>query len=66
MHLALDISCWLGDFLYPLWRALSWAICAGTVTAYAVATILPILLPQCPYRTPLRDLVYVYIRRIVP
>ncbi|PBL03684.1 hypothetical protein ARMGADRAFT_27945 [Armillaria gallica] len=66
MHLALAILLvGLVIFLYPLRRALSWAICAGTVTAYAVATILPILLPQCPYRTPLRDPVYVYIHRIV-
>ncbi|KAK0235842.1 hypothetical protein EDD85DRAFT_1024229 [Armillaria nabsnona] len=66
MHLALAIFLVsLVIFSYPLWRALSWAICAGTVTAYAVATILPILLPRCPYRIPLRDLVY-YIRRIVP
>ncbi|PBK75589.1 hypothetical protein ARMSODRAFT_397128 [Armillaria solidipes] len=66
MHLAL--ACWLGDFL-TLWQVLSWAICAGTVlvyTAYAVATVLPILFPQCPYRTPLCDLVYVLHRRIVP
>ncbi len=38
-------------------------------TAYVVATILPIIFPQCPYRTPLCDLVYVSLVsfcRIVP
>ncbi|KAK0227919.1 hypothetical protein IW262DRAFT_1455102 [Armillaria fumosa] len=35
-------------------------------TAYVVTTILPIFSPQCPYRTPLCDLVYVSVCRIVP
>ncbi|SJL04754.1 uncharacterized protein ARMOST_08124 [Armillaria ostoyae] len=70
MHLALAIFLvGLVVFLYPLRQALSWVICAGSVliyTAYVVATILPILFPQCPYRTPLCDLVYVSVCRIVP
>ncbi|SJL04778.1 uncharacterized protein ARMOST_08148 [Armillaria ostoyae] len=70
MHLALAIFLsGLVIFLHPLRAALSWIICAGTIlvyTAYVVATILPILFPQCPYRTPLCDLVYVSLRRIVP
>ncbi|SJL04772.1 uncharacterized protein ARMOST_08142 [Armillaria ostoyae] len=70
MHLALAIFLTgLVIFLHPLRVALSWIICAGTVlvyTAYVVATILPILFPQCPYRTPLCDLVYVSLRRTVP
>ncbi|PBK62922.1 hypothetical protein ARMSODRAFT_558313 [Armillaria solidipes] len=70
MHLALAIFLvGLVIFLQPLRQALSWVICAGTgvvYTAYAVATILPILFPQCPYRTPLCDLVYISLRRIVP
>ncbi|KAK0474799.1 hypothetical protein IW261DRAFT_1369119, partial [Armillaria novae-zelandiae] len=70
MHLALAI--FLGGlviFLQPLRVALSWIICAGTVLvyiAYVVATILAILFPQCPYRTPLCDLVYVSLCRTVP
>ncbi len=63
MHLALAIFLFgLVIFLHPLHAALSWFICAGAVlvyTAYVVATILPILFPQCPYRTPLCDLVYI-------
>ncbi len=70
MHLALAIFLvGLVIFLQPLRQALSWAICAGTVlvyTAYVVATILPILFPQCPYRTPLCDLVYVSFCRLIP
>ncbi|KAK0442890.1 hypothetical protein EV421DRAFT_2082008, partial [Armillaria borealis] len=56
MHLALAIFLTgLVIFLQPLQATFSWIICAGTVlvyTAYVVATILPILFPQCPYRTP--------------
>ncbi|KAK0442849.1 hypothetical protein EV421DRAFT_1657727, partial [Armillaria borealis] len=61
MHLALAIFLvGLVIFLQPLRQTLSWFICAGTgvvYTAYVVATILPIIFPQCPYRTPLCDLV---------
>ncbi|SJL04803.1 uncharacterized protein ARMOST_08174 [Armillaria ostoyae] len=68
MHLALAIFLsGLVIFLQPLRAALSWVICAGTVlvyTAYVVATILPMLFPQCPYRTPLCDLLYISLRRI--
>ncbi|SJL04837.1 uncharacterized protein ARMOST_08208 [Armillaria ostoyae] len=70
MHLALAIFLvGLVIFLQPLQQALSWVICAGTglvYTAYVVATILPIIFPQCPYRTPLCDLVYISLRRLVP
>ncbi len=70
MHLALAIFLvGLVIFLQPLRQALSWIICAGTglvYTAYAVVTILPILFPQCPYRTPLCDIVYIPFCRIVP
>ncbi len=70
MHLALAIFLvGLVIFLQPLRQALSWVICAGTVlvyTAYVVATILPIIFPQCPYRTPLCDFVYISLRRLVP
>ncbi|PBK62917.1 hypothetical protein ARMSODRAFT_1024458 [Armillaria solidipes] len=69
MHLALAIFLvGLVIFLQPLRQALSWFIYAGTgvvYTAYVVATILPIILPQCPYRTPLCDLVYISLRHIV-
>ncbi len=70
MHLALAIFLvGLVIFLQLLWQALSWVICAGTgivYTAYVAATILPFLYPQCPYRIPLCDLVYISLRRIVP
>ncbi|KAK0442863.1 hypothetical protein EV421DRAFT_2056409, partial [Armillaria borealis] len=70
MHLALAIFLvGLVIFLHPLRKSLSWITCAGTIlvyTAYAVATILPIVFPQCPYRTPLCDLVYIPFCRIVP
>ncbi len=69
MHLALAIFLsGLVIFLQPLRAALSWIICAGTIlvyTAYVVATILPILFPQCPYRTPLCDLVYISLCRTI-
>ncbi len=62
MHLALAIFCvGLVVFLFPLRETLSWITCAGTVIiygAYSAAAVLPILYPQCPYRTPLCDLAY--------
>ncbi|KAK0474762.1 hypothetical protein IW261DRAFT_1610339 [Armillaria novae-zelandiae] len=70
MHLALAI--FLGGlvvFLHPLRAALSWIICAGTAVVYAaylLAAIFPILFPQCPYRTPLCDLIYISFQRIIP
>ncbi len=48
-------------FLVPLRPSLSWVIGVGTVAAYTMyltTIFLPILNPQCPYRTPLSDLVY--------
>ncbi|KAK0493088.1 hypothetical protein EDD18DRAFT_1465003 [Armillaria luteobubalina] len=61
MHLALGIFfVRLTVFLVPLRPSLSWVIGVGTVVVYAtyLTTIfLPILYPQCPYRTPLSDLV---------
>ncbi|SJK98272.1 uncharacterized protein ARMOST_01535 [Armillaria ostoyae] len=62
MHLALGIFfVGLTVFLVPLRPGLSWVIGAGTVAAYTtylITIFLPILYPQCPYRTPLSDLVY--------
>ncbi len=70
MHLALAIFLvGLVIFLQPLRQALSWAICAGTglvYAAYVVTAVLPILFPQCPYRTPLCDLIYVAFCRFIP
>ncbi len=70
MHLALAIFLsGLVIFLHPLRAALSWIICAGTAVVYAayvLAAILPIIFPQCPYRTPLCDLVYMSFCRIIP
>ncbi|KAK0474781.1 hypothetical protein IW261DRAFT_524892 [Armillaria novae-zelandiae] len=70
MHLALAIFLvGLIIFLHPLQAALSWVICVGTVllyTAYVVATILPIIFPQCPYQTPLCHLIYISFCHIVP
>ncbi|KAK0226645.1 hypothetical protein IW262DRAFT_1543037 [Armillaria fumosa] len=62
MHLALGIFfVGLTVFLVPLRPSLSWVIGVGTVAAYAtylITIFLPILYPQCPYRTPLSDLAY--------
>ncbi|KAK0492171.1 hypothetical protein EDD18DRAFT_1465616 [Armillaria luteobubalina] len=70
MHLALAIFLvGLVIFLQPLQQALSWVICAGTslvYIAYVVATILPIIFPQCPYQTPLCNLIYISFHCIVP
>ncbi|KAK0227824.1 hypothetical protein IW262DRAFT_1454999 [Armillaria fumosa] len=70
MHLALAIFLvGLVIFLQPLRQALSWTIGTGTglvYTVYVVAAILPILSPQCPYRTPLCDLIYVAFCRFIP
>ncbi|KAK0227832.1 hypothetical protein IW262DRAFT_1531569 [Armillaria fumosa] len=70
MHLTLTIFLvGLVIFLRPLRQALSWVICAGTslvYTAYVVVTIIPIIFPQCPYRTPLCDLIYISFRHIIP
>ncbi|PBK89173.1 hypothetical protein ARMGADRAFT_996346 [Armillaria gallica] len=63
MYLALGIFfVGLVIFLVPLRPGLSWIIGIGTVAAYAtylITIFLPILYPQCPYRTPLSDLVYI-------
>ncbi|KAK0470817.1 hypothetical protein IW261DRAFT_1672270 [Armillaria novae-zelandiae] len=62
MHLALGIFfIGLTIFLVPLRPGFSWVIGVGTVVAYLtylISIFLPILYPQCPYRTPLSDLVY--------
>ncbi|KAK0470836.1 hypothetical protein IW261DRAFT_922344 [Armillaria novae-zelandiae] len=62
MHLALGIFfIGLAIFLAPLRPGFSWVIGVGTVVAYVtylISIFLPILYPQCPYRTPLSDLVY--------
>ncbi|KAK0225003.1 hypothetical protein EDD85DRAFT_217202 [Armillaria nabsnona] len=70
MHVALAI--FLGGlviFLHPLQVALSWIMCTAAAlvyTSYVLAAILPIIFPQCPYRTPLCDLIYVSFCRIIP
>ncbi|KAK0214019.1 hypothetical protein IW262DRAFT_291643 [Armillaria fumosa] len=68
MHLVLGIFfVGLTVFLVPLRPGLSWVIGIGTVAAYTtylITIFLPILYPQCPYRTPLSDLVYFPYRYI--
>ncbi|KAK0474747.1 hypothetical protein IW261DRAFT_1341417, partial [Armillaria novae-zelandiae] len=70
MHLALvRFLVGLVNFLHPLRGALSWTVGTGTVLVYAaymVATSRPILFPQCPYHTPLCNLLYISVRRIIP
>ncbi|PBK83119.1 hypothetical protein ARMGADRAFT_679783 [Armillaria gallica] len=70
MHLALAIFLsGLVVFLHPLQIALSWIMCTAAAlvyASYALAAILPIIFPQCPYRTPLCDLIYVSFCRIIP
>ncbi|KAK0470800.1 hypothetical protein IW261DRAFT_1597640 [Armillaria novae-zelandiae] len=62
MHLALGIFfVGLTIFLVPLRPGFSWVIGVGTVVAYVtylISIFLPILYPQCPYHTPLSDLIY--------
>ncbi|KAK0215299.1 hypothetical protein EDD85DRAFT_798700 [Armillaria nabsnona] len=62
MHLALGIFfVGLTVFLVPRQPGFSWVIGVGTVAAYTMYLItifLPILYPQCPYHTPLSDLIY--------
>ncbi|KAK0470802.1 hypothetical protein IW261DRAFT_1672250 [Armillaria novae-zelandiae] len=68
MHLALGIFfVGLTVFLVPLRPGLSWVIGIGIVVAYTtylISIFFPILYPQCPYRTPLTDLVYFPYRYI--
>ncbi|KAK0493142.1 hypothetical protein EDD18DRAFT_431553 [Armillaria luteobubalina] len=68
LHLALGIFfVGLTIFLVPLRPGFSWVIGVGTVAAYTtylITIFLPILYPQCPYRTPLSDLVYFPYRYI--
>ncbi|KAK0227944.1 hypothetical protein IW262DRAFT_1347923, partial [Armillaria fumosa] len=70
MHLVLAIFLsGLVVFLHPFRAALSWILCAGTAVVYAAyvsAAILPIIFPQCPYRTPLCDLLYVSFCCVIP
>ncbi len=70
IHLALTIFLvGLVVFLHPLHAVLSWIICAGTIVVYGTymaAAVLPILFPQCPYHTPLCDLIYAAFHHVVP
>ncbi|KAK0196066.1 hypothetical protein F5146DRAFT_1176076, partial [Armillaria mellea] len=72
MHTALAIFfVGLVVFLIPLQVSLSWIVGSISIivyAAYVITTILPIISLQCPYRTPLSDLIYVtytYITRQV-
>ncbi|KAK0226638.1 hypothetical protein IW262DRAFT_1294812 [Armillaria fumosa] len=70
MHLALgSFFVGLTVFLAPLRPGLSWVIGIGTVvtyTMYLITVFLPIRYPECPYRTPLSDLLYYSYRYITP
>ncbi len=63
MHIALAIFfVGLVVFLIPLRVSLSWIVSSISIivyAAYVITAILPIISPQCPYHTPLSDLIYV-------
>ncbi|KAK0463908.1 uncharacterized protein EV420DRAFT_1329359, partial [Desarmillaria tabescens] len=69
MHTALAIFfVGLVIFLGPLRDSLAWVV--GTITtiaytAYLMAHILPLIFPQCPYRTSLCDLLHVLYSYVV-
>ncbi|KAK0239835.1 hypothetical protein EDD85DRAFT_1021202 [Armillaria nabsnona] len=63
MHIALAIF-FIGVviFLGPLRESIAWVVGTFTViacTAYLMAHILPLIFPQCPYRTSLCDLLHI-------
>ncbi|PBK78479.1 hypothetical protein ARMSODRAFT_42546 [Armillaria solidipes] len=62
MHIALAIFfIGLVIFLGPLRESIAWVVGTITViacTAYLMAHILPLIFPQCPYRTSLCDLLH--------
>ncbi len=74
MHIALAIFfVGLVVFLIPLRVSLSWIVGSISIivyAAYVITAILPIISPQCPYHTPLSDLIYVtytyLIRQVIP
>ncbi|KAK0477219.1 hypothetical protein EDD18DRAFT_1264479, partial [Armillaria luteobubalina] len=69
MHTALAIFfIGLVIFLGTLRDAIAWivgAITAIAYTAYLMAHILPLIFSQCPYRTPLCDLLHVLYRHVI-
>ncbi|KAK0503503.1 hypothetical protein EDD18DRAFT_634569 [Armillaria luteobubalina] len=69
MHTALAIFfVGLVIFLGPLRDSIAWvvgAITAVAYTAYLLAHILPLVYPQCPYRTSLCDLLHVLSSRVI-
>ncbi|KAK0503550.1 hypothetical protein EDD18DRAFT_1346413 [Armillaria luteobubalina] len=70
MHTALAIFfVGLVIFLGPLRDSIAWVvgvITAVAYTAYLMAHILPLIFPQCPYRTSLCDLLYLLYSRVMP
>ncbi|KAK0228793.1 hypothetical protein IW262DRAFT_641524 [Armillaria fumosa] len=69
MHTALAIFfVGLVIFLGPLQASIAWvvgAITAVTYTAYLMTHILPLIFPQCPYRTSLCDLLHILYSHVV-
>ncbi|KAK0239880.1 hypothetical protein EDD85DRAFT_949742 [Armillaria nabsnona] len=69
MHAALAIFfVGLVIFLGPLCESIAWVV--GTITAvaytaYLMVHILPLFVPQCPYRTSLCDLLHVLYSRVM-
>ncbi|KAF9489688.1 hypothetical protein BDN71DRAFT_1455705 [Pleurotus eryngii] len=70
LHIALGLFLvGLVVFLMPLNPAIAWTVAVITCLVYLVymiSNILPVVDPQCPYRTPFSDILHVISRRLVP
>ncbi|KAF9489698.1 hypothetical protein BDN71DRAFT_1455731 [Pleurotus eryngii] len=70
LHIALGLFLvGLAVFLMPLNPAIAWTVAGITCLVYLIymiSNILPVVDPQCPYRTPFSDILHVISRRLVP
>ncbi|KAL4261367.1 hypothetical protein AB1N83_008267 [Pleurotus pulmonarius] len=70
LHIALGLFlAGLIVFLMPLNSVIGWAVASITLLVfiiYSISNILPLVDPQCPYRTPFSDILHVISRRLVP
>lgn len=70
LHIALGLFLvGLVVFLMPLNPAIAWTVAGITFLVYIIymiCNILPLVNPQCPYRTPFSDILHVISRRLVP
>ncbi len=70
LHIALGLFLvGLVIFLMPLNPTSGWTVAGITFLVYIIyiiSNILPLVDPQCPYRTPFSDILHVISRRLVP